>query len=305
MKAHGFTQGLRAQMWDAPKADLAVKQILDGYWRSIDANQKKIISKKGDEAIHDFRVSVRRFLTWAKEGKKDLFKDFPKHVIKEAKMLVDESNAARDAEVRLSLLSKLLGKSKSQSKLGALKKGWKAELAQSQSHLAELTAEGVADLSEALSAYWSTGQQKAKGAAIPFARWVKKRLRKAARQLDQRLSEIEKPKQAPKVHKGRLATKKLRYLLEPLARESAIAKNLSLDLRKLQDLLGDLRDHQQLLLHLRKNRAKKDNKDFEILADRLTLQIDSLFSAFLAQKEKSSFQFEAIVKKMDPQNDSF
>jgi CHAD domain-containing protein len=112
-----------------------------------------------------------------------------------------------------------------------------------------------------------------------------------ARDTDLALSEIESQSDKSQMHKARLLVKSLRYLLESVSDDLPQSGSLLNVLRRLQDLIGGLRDAQMLSEELDKiiRRAKNDEKLQAIkdASERNKREIEYLFFE-LRNKLKSS-----------------
>jgi CHAD domain-containing protein len=87
---------------------------------------------------------------------------------------------------------------------------------------------------------------RVKPGKILFEKAAAAALKTAAKSLDKRLEPVRRGGTPAQMHLARIRVKRLRYLLEPLARSDAKARSAAGRLRELQDLLGVLHDLHEL-----------------------------------------------------------
>jgi CHAD domain-containing protein/CYTH domain-containing protein len=202
-----------------------------------------------DEALHDFRVALRRLRSVLRAFQPYLDHAVPKKTRRRIRDLARATNSARDAEVLLDWLG-----------------GRRAELTPSQRI-------GARWLEEHLTAQRDDGYDVgARAIASDFAgvdRRVRKRLATAARNpwggsesratfavalgelvrthlqtLQEALDEVQRSDDRQTVHAARIHAKRLRYLLELVAGELGSAASGVKRIKRLQTVLGDLHDMQ-------------------------------------------------------------
>jgi len=99
-----------------------------------------------------------------------------------------------------------------------------------------------AALAKELPVYWQKVRLDAPLAERRFATTLASRLRAAAAELGERLSEVQGPEAVTQAHEARIAGKRVRYLLEPVLGLTESATPVVKRLRRMQDLLGELHD---------------------------------------------------------------
>lgn len=206
------------------------------------------------DALHDFRVALRRLRGLLRAYRAPLGPRIPKKLRRRLSTVAGSTGAGRDADVMLTWIA---GQMKGLSR------------------------------SERVGARWLTARIKARRDADPGARRLPnrfdrldRRLRKclaaeartagspvgpsfagttarlvtdAAVSLTAALREIRKPEDAEAAHHARLAGKRLRYLLEPVADAAAGAPALIERLRGLQELLGEFDECEVMLEEIRES----------------------------------------------------
>jgi CHAD domain-containing protein len=199
------------------------------------------------EALHDFRVALRRLRSLIRAYRRYLQGVARQRVRRRLRRLVRETNAGRDAEVLLDWLRV------QHDGLSARERaGWRWLVARVETRERDAAAAltGVAArfgklnqrLRRRLARYRMTVDLgDGAGAGATFGTATAGALRDLAEDLSQRLAAPAEPGDAAAVHAARISAKRLRYLLEPVA--GAVGGEAALEqLRGLQDLLGELND---------------------------------------------------------------
>jgi CHAD domain-containing protein len=193
------------------------------------------------EALHDFRVTLRRLRSWARAYRAHLGKSVPKRSRRALQDLAAATNAGRDAEVQLVWVQ------------GA-SQGWGADrlpgvawltgrLEERRDQAYHRALRRVASRFQGLEQTLRTRLRRGSGDDTErFGHVTASLLQAHAAALRDRLAEITQAADEPAIHAARIAAKRLRYLLEPLRRYREEAGPLIDRLRELQDLLGELHD---------------------------------------------------------------
>jgi CHAD domain-containing protein len=193
------------------------------------------------EALHDFRVALRRLRSWVRAYRAHLGKSVPKRSRRALKVLATATNAGRDAEVQLALVK------------GA-SQGWSADrlpgvawltgrLEERRDQAYHRALRRVATRFQGMEQTLRSRLRRRSGDDAERFGYVTASLLQAhAAALRGRLAEITQAADEPAIHAARIAAKRLRYLLEPLKRYREEAAPLIDRLRELQDLLGELHD---------------------------------------------------------------
>ena len=214
------------------------------------------------EALHDFRVALRRLRVVLKAFDPELKGSVPTSVRRRLRAMARATNPARDAEVQLAWLAAQRPRLYSRQRAGALLLKQQLTAARAQSVLAAADAFGpragrpLAKLARALPLY-----TRAVRVALPddhpeaaptFAGTLASRVRAGAVALGDGLSSLAAVRAGADVggaareselaHEARLAAKRVRYLLTPVAKFIDGAPALLEWLRALQDEFGTLHD---------------------------------------------------------------
>ncbi|MBI5883602.1 MAG: CHAD domain-containing protein [Elusimicrobia bacterium] len=222
------------------------------------------------EALHDFRVGLRRLRTLLRSYGEALEGRVRRKTVKAVRRLGRDTNSARDTEVLESLLKGWEG-----ALQPSHRPGWNALLARLvKTKPADLRGfitrairsfRGVeADLRAGLAA--NTGptaaessepEKPARSPGRTFGALSADLLRKAGRVLATDLAAIKSPSDDEPVHEARIAGKRLRYLLEPFQSRSFPCRKAVGKLKKLQDDLGEIHDL-NLAIRAARRCAKKE-----------------------------------------------
>ena len=206
------------------------------------------LADPGDvEALHDFRVAVRRLRSTLRAYRPALEGSLSKRLERELKKFGRATGGGRDAEVQLAWL-----------------RAAEPDLAPAQRHggrwlAARLEAKREAGYAAGAST-WRTPSRISPAACgdgsastAPRCGWTAPRRRRPSPpppakpsrrggELGERLAPVAAAGDVEAAHEARIAGKRLRYLLEPLAEEVEEARGLVKRLKGLQELLGELHD---------------------------------------------------------------
>jgi CHAD domain-containing protein/CYTH domain-containing protein len=211
------------------------------------------LEKRGDdEALHDFRVSLRRLRTNLQAWEPYLATAVSTKLRRRIRDLAASTGSGRDVEVHLVWLD---------AQSADLSLAEKAGFEWLRSELETLREDGYAraveqattrfrKLDRRLRKRLARLEMAALGGGLNegarFAEAVEHVLPDYAQRLDTLLSRVHSPGDVREGHRARIRAKHLRYVLEPIADDVADASRLVTRLQELQDLLGDLHDAQLL-----------------------------------------------------------
>jgi CHAD domain-containing protein/CYTH domain-containing protein len=211
------------------------------------------LEKKGDEeALHDFRVSLRRLRSNLQAYAPYLATAVSPKRQRRIRKLAASTGGGRDAEVHLAWLeNRQLDVTIEEAPGLQLLRGGIEE------RLAEGYGRGVSDaprkfrkldkrMQRRLAALETAARASGLDEGVRFGTAVERALPEYASQLDVQLSRVHTPADEAEAHRARIWAKRLRYLLEPVAADLDGVDDLLAELKGLQDLLGDLRDAQLL-----------------------------------------------------------
>ena len=198
------------------------------------------------EALHDFRVGLRRLRTLLRAFRPELGDAVPKRLQRRLREMTRATTAARDAEVQLTWVRVQRGEV-----------GRRPGLSWFVARLAARRERAYADVGDHVVPAFRVLERRVRralnhaaaptGPAGPlFAAAAARGIRDQATALEQELAAARAPRDADAIHAARIAAKRLRYLLESLAGDGTPAAVLVDRLKGLQDLLGALHDLQVL-----------------------------------------------------------
>lgn len=208
---------------------------------------KRVAGGADVEALHDFRVALRRLRSALSSYRPWLAGTGRRRTRRERRRLADATNAARDAEVRLELLAALSGGpdhdgEAAERQLAKSRASQDLEAARRPARSAVRRFARVAPgLRKSLSTYRAPVLDVA--SEMPAAATaIAKVLAGLAGELGGGLRAIEGPADIAAAHAARIKAKHVRYLLEPLAGAGAEVAAATAELRELQDVLGRVHD---------------------------------------------------------------
>jgi CHAD domain-containing protein len=199
------------------------------------------------DALHHFRVSVRRLRSWLRALEPWLEGSTPKKALRRLKKAARITTESRDAEVHLEWLRAQRAALSVRQRHGL---AWLVEKIEADKKRSDhaVAAKGVrafdrahATLRRKLAVY-RVRIDESRDAPESYASVMAALLHDQAAVLARRLSKLESYDETKAVHAARIAGKRLRYLLEPIAEHVENAPRLVAELEQLQDTLGDWHD---------------------------------------------------------------
>ena len=216
------------------------------------------LGKEDDEALHDFRVAMRRLRTHLETHRDHLGKRRANKLRKRLGKLVSATNLSRDYEVQRDWIERQIRSdtvSPSQREgLGLILTEFcgngqngaqPVDLVPIRRHFAEI---GKRFRKRRWSVPERGGSQDAPLRSIRCV--TQAALREHAAKLRGQLNEIDSVDSVRATHRARLAVKRLRYILEPLSKAIPDARDVIVELKAMQDTLGALRDLQILQMQI-------------------------------------------------------
>lgn len=206
------------------------------------------------EALHDFRVAVRRLRTLLRAFSDDLGNAIPKKLERRVRELARTTTPGRDAEVQLAWLEQL------GSRRGPGLAWLRTRLTQGRDRAYHDIRRSIPGAFRAVDRRL---RRRLNGAlAAPardgavFAASLVYQVRAESAALRQEFAAARSAADADAVHGTRIAVKRLRYLLEPLVVDHAGTRALVERLKQLQTALGQLHDLQILVRDLGEEAAE-------------------------------------------------
>ncbi len=195
------------------------------------------------EALHDLRVALRRLRSTLRAHRPYLEHRVSRSLRRRLRALARATNGARDTEVQLDWLLRVR---RATAVERTACRWWRARLERDRTAAYDETRATVAGrfgkLGQRLRGALATEAPPGRDSAVTFARVVGERAIEYAAALADDLASIDSADDYAAVHAARVDGKRLRYLLEPLAKESPQVARLVGTLKRLQDRFGAVCD---------------------------------------------------------------
>ncbi|MGH9459645.1 MAG: CHAD domain-containing protein [Vicinamibacteria bacterium] len=198
------------------------------------------------EALHDFRVALRRLRSSIRAYRPYLKDGVSKKIRKELRSLASSTNTARDVEVQLAWLAAQSDKLSENERRGLtwLVKWLHEKNDEPNAERFERVTAHLARIQRALTkslSSWRVHLNEAR-TGNSFREVIGSLIEKQLDSLSAQLRAIASADDDAQVHAARISAKRLRYLLEPMSRPVRQARSPVRQLKELQDVLGDLHD---------------------------------------------------------------
>lgn len=240
-------ESLRERL-ELPAAHGAASQVL-ALMPRVDEALARLQAGEDPEALHDFRVAVRRLRAWLRGFESVVA--VRSGTRRRMRTLARRTNAARDAEAAYALLQLVARSlpSRSRGAVRSLEAELGAEIAAATARIARRAGRRWRRVSmrlrrELMDRQPATGIERGFGTA--WAEALEAALGKA---LDRRAAAVEAA-EADDVHRYRIALKRLRYLVEPLADSVPAAAAAAKQTKRVQEITGTINDLQNFLARL-------------------------------------------------------
>jgi CHAD domain-containing protein len=197
------------------------------------------------KGVHDMRVATRRLRSALRDIGPFLQKEPVKPAKKELKIISDALGGVRDRDVAIGALKKLSEEAENDTVRTGIEQLIKEKVAERNAARTELTAVIAAGNIDGLRQTFAAALKEVAGGRERIS-FNDASARAVAANLDDLLdlaTAIYKPFKRKRLHKLRIAAKRLRYSLELLALcRGGEAKSLAKEISRLQDFLGELHD---------------------------------------------------------------
>lgn len=226
----------------------AVRLVALALLADAEAHRERLTQPDDPEALHDFRVAVRRLRSWLRAHADVLGGDAPKRVHQWLRRLAAATNRGRDHEVFAGWLLAEKSRLTARQRVGAnwlLQRISEEKAAADSKVLVEVTRDferARERLSKRLPTY-RLRMHVHDGVREPtFAGAMSVLVRGKAATLRRRLESVRTLHDDEAAHRARIAGKRLRYVLEPIVPHVADGEATLALLKQLQDALGDFHD---------------------------------------------------------------
>lgn len=227
---------------------------------------ERLGSDQDAKALHDFRVALRRLRSWLRAFEREL--DVSRRDRRTLRDIADATNTGRDAEVELEWLARAGKRAGRLPKRGI---GWlSALIAQQQRNAGDpLDDDRLDELAKVQKRLAKKLAKKTKARGDDtLAIAIAEKLPSHIDALSAALQAVRTADDESPAHEARIATKRLRYLLEPVGSQVKLASSVVDRLIKLQDDLGALHDSHVLAHELRAVLAASAATEATLLTNR-------------------------------------
>lgn len=212
------------------------------------AAHARLADPEDQEALHDFRVALRRLRSVERAFRGRLGDPMAKKLRKLVRDLARATNGARDAEVQLAWVEGQRGGLDREQLVGFTWFLERLEQRRDREYQASIRAIDAefAGVDRRVRKWLRAGRPADTPGGATFAAVLGELIEEHLEALEGKLAAIHAPEEETAVHQARIAAKRLRYLLELIAAEIGAALEAVTRLRGLQDVLGELHDRQVL-----------------------------------------------------------
>jgi len=199
----------------------------------------------GNEALHDFRVSIRRLRSWVRAFKPWLGDDLRGKQRRRFSRIAETTRIARDASVHLEWLRKERSALSARQRVGQTWLCERLEAERSDGIDVALTAATefapkIPKVTRRLESYRAPVRDA--DDTPRFGAIIAERLQEESEDLRGQLADVHSFTDVKRLHRARIAAKNLRYVAEPVSDLLRDAGAMIETLKVLQDSLGDLHD---------------------------------------------------------------
>lgn len=202
---------------------------------------RRLKDPKDHEALHDFRVSVRRLRSLLRAYQPWMGRSASKKMQRRLRDLARATNAGRDAEVQIAWLE-----ARRDSLQGCESAGLDCVLCR----LRKMKSDGYRDTRRRMREEFAKVDdvlrarlaREAAQESKPFRQVFGELLESHATDLTNKLAKVQRVEDEDEAHVARISAKRLRYLIEPVSDELAEGRARIKRLKTLQDILGELND---------------------------------------------------------------
>lgn len=200
------------------------------------------------EALHDFRVALRRLRSSLRSYAEWVEESLPRKLVKRLRRVARSTGPGRDTEVQIEWLR---GRSRHLSSyhraglqwlLARLEERMRAAYAGMEDELASEFEKAEEDLRKRLSVFHTEVHLDGSPHRVTLGDVTAKILHEEIAELEKHLAKVESPEDEEEAHEARIQAKRIRYLLEPLAGEIPGAPPVVKRFKAVQDILGELHD---------------------------------------------------------------
>jgi CHAD domain-containing protein len=200
------------------------------------------------EALHDFRVALRRLRSWMKAFDAELSRSIRKKHRRRLTEISRAAGTARDAQVHAAWLRDIEDSLRTRERAGAewllkhVVDNQRDADAALRTILTDQFQGAAAAIAKDLSAYTVRVDLREPAAPQTLAQAMAPRVLELSQALGDRLAAVHSMQDQAVAHAARIAGKRLRYVLEPVAAAVEGGTVLLKRLRLLQEVIGEMHD---------------------------------------------------------------
>ena len=225
-------------------APATLAALLQDRIERVSQAAERLGSEDDAEALHDFRVAIRRLRSLLRIYRELTNEVVPRRLRRQLRRIGRATNLSRDLQVKLGWLSQQTDSLRPKERVGQKWLGGRLGAEQDtadQEALALLNSELPA-LHKSLSNRLADLPARTRDHGPRFAGLTAVLVRELTQELEQHLDRVRTIEDQEEAHEARIAGKRIRYLLEPLTLVLPLAADLVERLKVLQDLLGEMHD---------------------------------------------------------------
>ena len=213
--------------------------------RDVAAARDRLDDPADAEALHDFRVALRRLRTWLRAFRPVLRDTVRGKTVRRLAGVADATGASRDLEVHIDWVNRARRQLKGEERKGAtwLLKRLRDEKATCDAELRRVLDDAfdktLRRVEKALSRY----EARVEG-ELSYADVAGEIVERHLQSLASGMEAVTGLGDRAQAHAARIATKRLRYILEIVAPADSDQARAIVTLKELQDRLGELHDAQ-------------------------------------------------------------
>lgn len=230
-----------------------VRLVAVGLLHEAENARERLVDPDDDEALHDFRVAIRRLRSWMRAFRDYLDSSIKRRDRQRLKALAHSTSSARDVQVQLEWLEKREAEFDELQQAGVSRYRRHLERCEKEAQ-ADLRSEVARDfghvarrLEKSLPWYVVSGRIDETLRSVPIRLAVARAVERTNRELGNRLKRVRSIADGRAAHEARIAGKRLRYTIEPISALVPGSGEVVDQLKALQDVVGDLHDAVVLL----------------------------------------------------------
>lgn len=228
-------------------AELGARRIALEFFAKVRATRDRLDDPSDPDALHDFRVALRRLRSWLRAFRPQLRDTLRARVERRLTRIADVTGKSRDLEVHIVWVKRARRQMPDRARLGA---EWLLR------RLRGLKKDADAELREVIDRDFAKAARRTELAlecyvarvaddGPRFGDTASALVAREAAALQSAIGQVTGQGDRAEAHAARIATKRLRYALEGLASVGVEVNSIPDELKNLQDTLGELHDAQE------------------------------------------------------------